>query len=198
MSVEWRKWRQWFKIYLSASGQNSKSPEVKISLLLHALRTEGIEIYNTFTLTDEEQKDFAVVLSRFQERFVPKQNITYQQYCFFSRSQASGESIDQYVTELRTCEFDTLNSLILDRLVCRVTDIRMTERLLRQHDLTLDKAIDICCAAESSHDQIFAMEATADRQVDMFQSRHQVMQASSSRRDNQHLKTPLEPCSRCS
>ena len=60
----------------------------------------------------------------------------------------------------------------------------MTERLLKEDDLSLDKAIDSCRAAESWHDQTRAMEVTTDRYVEMLQSRGQVTQASSSGRDN--------------
>ena len=58
---------------------------------------------------------------------VPKRNLTYERHSFFTRSQESGETIDQFVTGLRTlaktCEFDVLcESLIKDRLVCGISD----------------------------------------------------------------------------
>ncbi|XP_061729004.1 uncharacterized protein LOC133533931 [Cydia pomonella] len=62
------------------------------------------------------------------------------------------ESIDQYVFELRklaqSCEFGNLNDgLIKDRLVCGIVSAAIRERLLREDDLTLNKALEICRAA---------------------------------------------------
>ena len=79
----------------------------------------------------------------------------------FSRNRQPGESIDRYVKDLRilskTCEFGILcESLIKDRLVCGVNDARhrLTERLLRISDLDLNKALEVCRAAEASQEQL--------------------------------------------
>jgi hypothetical protein len=86
-----------------------------------------------------------------------KVNLTYERHRFFSRNRQVGESIDNgnYVTTLRifarTYEFGTLGeSLIKDRLVCRVGDVRLTEKLPRVSDLDLNKALEICRASETS------------------------------------------------
>ncbi len=68
--------------------------------------------------------------------------------------QRSGETIEQYVTELRhrskTCEFGELtDSLIKDRIVCGIPDNGLRERLLREQDLNLEKALSLCRAAET-------------------------------------------------
>ena len=72
------------------------------------------------------------------------------------------ETIDQYVTELRTkartCEFgDLTDSLIRDRFICGIPDNGLRERLLRTQDLTLDKAISICRAAENTKEHLKEM-----------------------------------------
>ena len=59
------------------------------------------------------------------------------------------------------CEFGTFESdMIRDKVVFGVRDERIKERLLREADLTLNKALDICRAAETSKQQIEAMGAT--------------------------------------
>ena len=45
-------------------------------------------------------------------------------------------------------------TVIRDRIVCGVTSDRVKERLLREQDLTLDKAIQICRAVEVSKKQM--------------------------------------------
>ena len=54
----------------------------------------------------------------------------------------------------QSCEFGTLcNSLIRDRIVCGITSSHLRERLLRETDLSLTKAIEICRATEVSKSQ---------------------------------------------
>jgi len=69
-------------------------------------------------------------------------------YCN-THNQRDGEIIDQYVIDLRTkaqtWQFQDLkDGLIRDRVVCGITCDRTRSRLLKEPDLTLQKAIDIC------------------------------------------------------
>ncbi|KAI5611206.1 hypothetical protein C0J50_11869, partial [Silurus asotus] len=71
-------------------------------------------------------------------------------------------SISQYVTELKlrakSCEFGQLQeSLIRDRVVCGITSDAMRERLMREVDITLKKAIQICITSETTKAQILQM-----------------------------------------
>ena len=61
--------------------------------------------------------------------------------------------MDAFLTRLKkhskTCEFgDLKDSLVKDRLVCGIADNVTRERLLREDDLTLEKAVKVCKAAE--------------------------------------------------
>ena len=63
-------------------------------------------------------------------------------------------SIDKYVTELRQksedCEFGAVeNDMISDKIVFSMDDQRL-KRLLREPNLTLEKVIDTCHAAEAA------------------------------------------------
>ena len=63
------------------------------------------------------------------------------------------QSIDSYATELRTrvdhCDFgDLKDSLIRDKIVIRIRDSKTRERLLRESELSLDKACQICRTSE--------------------------------------------------
>ena len=52
---------------------------------------------------------------------------------------------------VQSCEFELLkDSLIKDRIVCGITSDQVRARLLRESDLTLTKAVDICRAAEAT------------------------------------------------
>ena len=95
-----------------------------------------------------------------------------ERYKFNTRMQAAEESIDQFVTALRLiakdCDFKLLedDGLIRDRIVCGTNSDRVKEHLLREHDLTLDKAINICRSTEESKKQLKSMsEEKADPMV---------------------------------
>ena len=55
--------------------------------------------------------------------------------------------------------------MIKDRLICGVQDVKLKERLLREVDLTLDKALSISRAAEVSKIQVKGLEGTLGSEV---------------------------------
>ena len=97
------------------------------------------------------------------EYFEPQRNIIYERYLFNSATQRSENKIDQFVNELRklasTCEYGTLSDeLIRDRIVIGISDSSMRARLLRERDLTLNKAIDMCRASEQATCQLIELD----------------------------------------
>ena len=83
----------------------------------------------------------------------------FDRYKFWQRYQSQGENIDQWVNDLRillsTCEYgQQKESNLRDRIVFGKADIRVKERLLRESDLTVEKSLHICHAAEASKEQM--------------------------------------------
>ena len=61
-----------------------------------------------------------------------------------------------------TCTFSTLqDGLTRDKIVCGIFSDAMWERLLREYDLTLDKAISMCIASDLSKLHVEAMKGHA-------------------------------------
>ena len=119
-----------------------------------------------FTYTGNEQRnDIETVLQKFRSCCEPRKNIVFERYQFWDRNQNASEPIDKWVTDLRSraakCEFGTFESdMIRDKVVFGVRDDRIKERLFRQADLTLNKALDVCRVAETNKQQIEAMGVT--------------------------------------
>ena len=147
VAENWRRFKQKFEIYLVASGYAGKSKKEKTCILLNLAGEQAIEISNTFTYIEEENKDdIEVVVNKFKEHCNPKRNVTYERHVFNTRCQGSTERIDAFVTELRlqanNCEFGTLREeLIRDRIVVGIRSDSVRNRLLREAELTLQKAI---------------------------------------------------------
>ena len=76
-------------------------------------------------------------MDKFEDYCKPRKNITWERHIFNCQNQKPGETIDEYVTDLRSksksCEFgDITESLIWDRLVCGITSDKTRSRLLKK------------------------------------------------------------------
>ena len=147
IAEQWRKWKQELTLYITAAEKDKKSDLVKSSILLTCIGKKGQEIYNTFSFDNvDDNMKFNIIIEKFDEYCSPRKNITFQRYKFFTCRQKEGQSFDQFVTELKKlsqdCEFGELcNSLIRDVIIMGLLDNKLRERLLREPDLTLEKAI---------------------------------------------------------
>lgn len=179
----WSRWRQSFQNYLVASERNAKPEETKIAIFLNCIGDEGVSVFNSFTFDPVKVKEadgterlipvrvkLEDVLKRFSDHCSPRKNVVYERSIFFRCFQKDGQSIDSYVTELKnlasSCEFgDQRESLIRDRVVLGIRDAAMTERLLREPDLSLSKATDFIRTAEISRLQMRNMMSSTGAHV---------------------------------
>ena len=165
LAENWRRWKQRFEVYMVASGKNAKSDEVKAATFLHLAGPDALEVFNTLSFDNAgDDKKLGKLIEKFEAYCIPRSNVTWERHVFNTRNQQIGENVDQYVTDLRnkakTCEFGNLrDSLIKDRLVCGVLNDKTRSRLLKQVNLTLAGALDICRADEATSVQMKSMAA---------------------------------------
>jgi hypothetical protein len=155
MAVSWKKFKQRIELYMIASGYAEKEEKIKCSLFLHLIGEEALDVYNTFEIPTEDANKLDVLYTKFEEYCVPQKNVTYERHIFFSRHQLEDEPVDKWVTELKrlaqSCEFGALrDELVKDAITLGINDSTVKGRLLREKDLTLTKAKEICKIAESS------------------------------------------------
>ena len=166
-----RKFKQRYENYMLATGANTKSNGMQVAILLHVIGEEALEVYNTLTIqrrttvVDDVETELDIntedILKAMENYCNPRKNTVFERYKFYNMKQVPGVKIDEYITSLKVqaklCEFkDQLDDMIRDRIVCGIADITMTERLLREpcDKLTLNRAIELCRASESSKEQI--------------------------------------------
>jgi len=160
MEDEWKFFIQKFNLFLLASGASKKEEQVRLAMFLNFIGDEALKVYNTFTYDQEgDAKKLDVVTNKFQEYCTPRKNVVHERYMFWKLTQQPGESVDSFVTTLRlraaSCQFgDQTESMIRDRVVLGCPDRQVQERMLREADLTLQKALDVCRAAEATRAQI--------------------------------------------
>ena len=101
---------------------------------------------------DNSLEDLVDVLKR---HFEPKPLVIAERFHFHKRAQAVGESIAEYMAELRRltthCNYrDHLEEALRDRLVCGIRDVDTQRKLLAVPDLTLKKALEIAQGSEAA------------------------------------------------
>ena len=76
---------------------------------------------------------------------------------FYERKQSSGETIDEWITQLRLiatyCEFHNQDEMIRDMIVLNSVNKKVQERLLETDDLDLSKALKVAKIHETNIEQ---------------------------------------------
>ena len=83
---------------------------------------EADDILQSFSLSEDEQKVYDTVKTRFERHFVKRRNIIFERAKFNSRKQEQGETVDAFITALyglaEHCNYGNLhNEMIRDRIV---------------------------------------------------------------------------------
>ena len=100
-------------------------------------------------------KSFSELVKLVRDHYCPPPSVTVQRYNFNSRTQKEGETVSQFVAELRRlsehCDFKaTLDDMLRDRIVCGVRNSSVQRRLLAESGLTFKKAFKLVQSAESA------------------------------------------------
>lgn len=110
-------------------------------------------------------------LKLLSDHFNPRPSKFLQRFKFNRRNQLPNESLAEYLAELRKlsehCEFNDLEEMLLDRLICGMKDERLQRRLLADANLTFKKVRDEALADESANRNISESKAN-------YNSAHQV------------------------
>ncbi|GFO48172.1 Gag Polyprotein [Plakobranchus ocellatus] len=133
-------------------------------MFLHCIGPDALKVYNTFNLPEDDTTKLEDIVTKFEDFIIGETNETYERYKFNQRNQLPEESTDQFLTALKTlsstCNFcDCMKeSLLRDRLVTGIKNPETRKKLLERRKLTLQDAVDICRATESSASQIKDMD----------------------------------------
>ncbi|CAB4018481.1 Hypothetical predicted protein [Paramuricea clavata] len=166
LAESWKQWQKALDFYLTATESDSKSDKVKTSILLTCIGEKGREIYDTFEFENAGDKlKLKPVLKKFEEYCNPRSNTTFERHKFFTYRQEKGQTFTSFVTELKkrsaACEFDTLkDSLIKDMIICGISDNALRERMLREPNINLQKAVELGQASEQT--KLHAQQLTED------------------------------------
>jgi hypothetical protein len=140
---------------------------VQAAIILHCAGSEAIEVIDQSSFTSEEEReDPNVIMTKLEEYCIPRKNEVLESFRFWRTDYK--EPFSSFVTELRRradlCNFQEKERMIRDKIVFSVSK-RLQERLLKEKDLTLQKAVEICQVVEQTTKQVTEMQQSQDASV---------------------------------
>ena len=169
LASNWKKFKRSWDNYAIVARLNRFEDEFKTATFLSCIGEDAMEIFEGLDFASEEDRTkFDIVVTKFKELCLGETNETYERFVFNSRQKNENETVDQYVTALRTlaqsCNFCNClrDSLIRDRLVIGINDNATKKKLLQDRKLTLTKAIDICRSSETTKKQVKKIQANSE------------------------------------
>ena len=141
------------ELYFSANGIGE---DKKLAILLSVIgpKTYGV-LRNLLAPSRPQEKKFSEVTEVLLRHFEPKLIVIAERFSFYRRSQLVGESVADFVAELRrlarNCQFgDFLDEALRDRLVCGLQNEAIQRRLLTEAKLTFAGALELAKAQEAA------------------------------------------------
>ena len=156
---KWPEWKERFMRFRSVSKQKNEDGEVQVSTLIYCMGRQAENIFKSIRFdavpapTDavphpvDPKEDFAIVMKKFDDYFVPKKNTIHERTKFYHKTQDPGESIESFLRSLygiaKHCRFeDKEDEHLRDRFISGLSDKEMSKKLqLEQDTLTLDQAV---------------------------------------------------------
>ena len=145
---------------------NHVPDEKKVSVLLSVIGEKTYALLQSLLAPDLPQtKSFEALVTTLKRHFEPKPLVIAERFHFHRRNQAMGESIADYIAELRRlsthCEFgDYLDQALRDRLVCGLRSESAQKRLLSGAKLTLTKAMELSQGMEAAERNAKSLKGT--------------------------------------
>lgn len=152
-SDDWAQYLQRFEHFVLA---NEIKDEQKLHLLLAIVGPQTFRLLtNLVAPTKPGELTYAEVTEKLTSHFKPKPIRMAERARFYKRKQQEGESMLDYLAELRklasTCEFNAfLNEALVDKFVCGLRKDNIQRRLLAERDLSLTKALELAQSMEAA------------------------------------------------
>ena len=165
------KFKRYCEILLSTPTYANKTDKVIVSYILLWLGPQGVEIYDSWSLPNDDQNIPTKVWEAFSAYFEPKSNYRLSRYQLRNIRQEDNEPVDSFVRRLKThsqkCKFppEHIDDQLIDQFIVGVTHDNVRKKILDQDPskLTLDNCIQFARTYEAT-----------DKQLHCFQDQHAV------------------------
>ncbi|XP_063824143.1 uncharacterized protein LOC135073851 [Ostrinia nubilalis] len=151
-----RSWENYCRATQIQEWPKEKEPR-KVGILFNAIGEEALKKYSNFGIIQTEKTTSAEVLNKMASVMVPRKNIIYNRYLFWSTNQHS-ESFDIYYSSLlqliEECNYHDKDEMLRDKIVLGIKNNTIKKELLKKESLTLGEAVNLCRAAEATDSQM--------------------------------------------
>ena len=143
---------------------NDIPAEKKVSVFINSIGGTAYGVLrNLIAPASPMDKSFEFIVGKLTDHYDPKPLIIVERYHFHKRDQATGETVGEYVAELRRlatkCNFGAyFKEALRDRLVCGIKSEQIQKGLLAEADLDLAKAVKRATAMEAARSHTQAMK----------------------------------------
>jgi len=129
------------------------TPEKKRAILLSCYGPKTYTVIRGLVAPSKpSEKSYEELKEIVGKHYSPPSSSIMHRLKFNTRVREKGESVASYVAALRQlaefCEFERLNDMLRDRLVCGVNDEQIQRRLLSETDFTFESAMKLAQTAE--------------------------------------------------
>lgn len=144
------------ELYLEA---NEVKENKMVPILLSTIGAKTYGLLRSLTAPKPpREKSFKDLCTILKKHFNPAPLVIAERYRFHRRDQAAGESVADYVAELRRlaakCKFEDtkefLEESLRDRFVCGLKTESVRKRLLTEAELTFSKAVEVAQSLETA------------------------------------------------
>ena len=195
---DWTCYTERLEHYFIANGIKDDALDQRRAILLSVCGPTTYQlIRNLVSPNKPTDKTYAELVKLVKDHNHPPPSSIVARKDFHSRVRKPDESFSEYLAHLRKlsehCDFgDTLNRMLLDRLVCGCNDGRLQCKLLAETDLTFDKAYKLALAMETAQRGAKQIQASASPTL-------QVVSASGQQQQKPQRSKPRQSssCFRC-
>lgn len=149
---QWSTYVERFEHFVAA---NELSEERKLSVFFSVMGPATYGLLRSLITPDKPVTEtYDETVAVLQTHFSPKPIEIAERFRFHKRNQGEGETITQYITDLKKlsehCDFGAyLQDALRDRLVCGLNSESIQKRLLTEKDLTYHKAVELAVSMET-------------------------------------------------
>ena len=135
---------------------NGVPADKKVSTLLTVIGPGNYGIIRSLVAPAlPKEKSYDQLVAVLVNHFQPKPLVIAERYRFYQRCQAPGETVQDFVADLRrlaiTCDFgEFLDQALRDRFVCGLKSEQIQKVLLAEDGLTIDRALELAQAKEAA------------------------------------------------
>jgi transposase InsO family protein/predicted aspartyl protease len=185
----WAEWKARFTRY-KRTALDSYTSEQQVDYLVAYLGPKAENIVKSFHLSEDDSKNYGIVLGKLDEYFTQKKNLVYERVKFLQRSQDKDEPCDSFVNDLTTmaqsCEWGTLESeMIKLRIIAGLENSRLSMQLQSHPDDSTAEVIRKVRLAESLHKQQEVVRANVSA-VPATMSSHNQLEVNAVRTTTRH------------